>query len=286
MHEIGTADDARIRVRRLIGPGSHLPNQTRHDILDLGLAAVPALLEILADEKLALSESTGDGWAPAHAARLLGELKAEQAVEPMLRTLAGTDPLDVLHDQVLQALPNIGAPALEPALLAYKEANPELQTSIASVLSRIRVRDERIFEILVAQLRREPGYAGNMADYGDPRAAPYLREALDKYEPVQGDNPFANHALIELREAIERLGGTLSAEQQLKCRRGLQQAEGSRRDMLRFFEAKRRDAPSMPVTPARTRDLPGRNDPCWCGSGMKYKRCHLASDQGRFSGAQ
>jgi hypothetical protein len=25
--------------------------------------------------------------------------------------------------------------------------------------------------------------------------------------------------------------------------------------------------------------LPGRNDPCWCGSGKKYKKCHLASDQ-------
>ncbi len=24
---------------------------------------------------------------------------------------------------------------------------------------------------------------------------------------------------------------------------------------------------------------PGRNEPCWCGSGKKYKRCHLASDE-------
>lgn len=24
--------------------------------------------------------------------------------------------------------------------------------------------------------------------------------------------------------------------------------------------------------------LPGRNDPCWCGSGKKYKRCHMDSD--------
>ena len=22
----------------------------------------------------------------------------------------------------------------------------------------------------------------------------------------------------------------------------------------------------------------GRNDPCWCGSGKKYKRCHLSKD--------
>ena len=25
----------------------------------------------------------------------------------------------------------------------------------------------------------------------------------------------------------------------------------------------------------------GRNDPCWCGSGQKYKKCHLAADEGR-----
>jgi len=23
----------------------------------------------------------------------------------------------------------------------------------------------------------------------------------------------------------------------------------------------------------------GRNDPCWCGSGKKYKNCHLKQDQ-------
>lgn len=26
-------------------------------------------------------------------------------------------------------------------------------------------------------------------------------------------------------------------------------------------------------------NLPGRNDPCWCGSGRKYKKCHLAQDE-------
>ena len=25
----------------------------------------------------------------------------------------------------------------------------------------------------------------------------------------------------------------------------------------------------------------GRNDPCWCGSGKKYKKCHLDGDEGR-----
>ena len=25
----------------------------------------------------------------------------------------------------------------------------------------------------------------------------------------------------------------------------------------------------------------GRNDPCWCGSGKKYKHCHMAEDMRR-----
>jgi hypothetical protein len=27
----------------------------------------------------------------------------------------------------------------------------------------------------------------------------------------------------------------------------------------------------------------GRNDPCWCGSGKKYKKCHYEADRERLS---
>lgn len=30
--------------------------------------------------------------------------------------------------------------------------------------------------------------------------------------------------------------------------------------------------------PVRAAPKPGRNDPCWCGSGKKYKKCHLGKD--------
>lgn len=32
-------------------------------------------------------------------------------------------------------------------------------------------------------------------------------------------------------------------------------------------------------SPLRKKKLPGRNDPCWCGSGKKYKNCHMREDQ-------
>jgi uncharacterized protein YecA (UPF0149 family) len=34
--------------------------------------------------------------------------------------------------------------------------------------------------------------------------------------------------------------------------------------------------------PKSTKQLK-RNDPCWCGSGKKYKKCHYEADQKYFS---
>ncbi|MBV1857151.1 MAG: SEC-C domain-containing protein [Nannocystaceae bacterium] len=31
--------------------------------------------------------------------------------------------------------------------------------------------------------------------------------------------------------------------------------------------------------PAKRAERPGRNDPCWCGSAVKYKKCHLEADR-------
>jgi preprotein translocase subunit SecA len=33
--------------------------------------------------------------------------------------------------------------------------------------------------------------------------------------------------------------------------------------------------------PVHSKNQLGRNDPCWCGSGKKYKQCHMRSDAGR-----
>jgi hypothetical protein len=37
--------------------------------------------------------------------------------------------------------------------------------------------------------------------------------------------------------------------------------------------------------PVRAIKRPGRNDPCWCGSGKKYKQCHMRSDNMGQNGA-
>jgi hypothetical protein len=45
-----------------------------------------------------------------------------------------------------------------------------------------------------------------------------------------------------------------------------------------FEEEEEEEEEAELVAPVRPKL--GRNDPCWCGSGKKYKKCHLASDEG------
>lgn len=112
-----------------------------HRLLALGQSAVPALLEILEDAVSA-------------------------AIEPMLRVLAGTEANDRLpHDKIIQALPKMGAAATEPAIRAFtNNTDPKFRYSISTALAECQILDDRIFEILVDQLRREPSYgASNLA---------------------------------------------------------------------------------------------------------------------------
>ncbi len=268
--------EARAIVRRLIDAGEGLPDSVRRDIVDLSDAVVSPLLEILEDASLALGNAPGGGEAPVHAARLLGSLRAARAVEPVLAVLARTDPLDLLHDQLLESLPEIGASVVEPPLCAYAANDDhDFRVSVASVLARTGVRDDGIFTVLLETLEAELSHgAGDLADYGDERALPHFSRAFDDHGVVDSDGPLANQDLVELRTAIEELGGSLTPAQDEKYARSLEPVERWRRQMRAALEAR---------GAARRRPRPGRNDPCWCGSTKKYKKCHLVADQNHAS---
>jgi preprotein translocase subunit SecA len=44
-------------------------------------------------------------------------------------------------------------------------------------------------------------------------------------------------------------------------------------------------APRPAAQPARAMPRVGRNDPCPCGSGKKYKKCHMPADESVGTGA-
>jgi len=49
---------------------------------------------------------------------------------------------------------------------------------------------------------------------------------------------------------------------------------------VRQIQTNRSDSGGV-AQPVRSQKTLGRNDPCYCGSGRKYKNCHMRSDQGR-----
>ncbi|NOK86211.1 MAG: Preprotein translocase subunit SecA (ATPase, RNA helicase) [Chloroflexi bacterium AL-W] len=78
-----------------------------------------------------------------------------------------------------------------------------------------------------------------------------------------------------LREQIDRVAI------QYIFRVQLQQVQ--RQPVRRQMQAHRPDVNGATATskpePARANKKPGRNDPCWCGSGKKYKHCHYQQDR-------
>jgi preprotein translocase subunit SecA len=64
------------------------------------------------------------------------------------------------------------------------------------------------------------------------------------------------------------------------------QAPVASRSARRAARAQGKAAPAAarPVTVKRERPKVGRNDPCWCGSGKKYKHCHYREDLAEAEG--
>lgn len=261
-------------VRRLLQQGEALPPSLRSDILSRGSEVVAPLIALLADPALDDVDAVGQGCVPLHAARLLGELRAPEAIGPLLEALSRTEPGYLLYDDVRRALENLGSAVVPQALeLLARTEEPGYRENLLSVLTHSGVKDERIFEALCEQVRTgDPVLAAfNLTEYGDPRAIEPLKQALSALELEPAEGLFSNQAVIELEAAIEELGGSLDPLQQVKVDLVKGQREKSRLEFLL-------SAVSTP-RPLQRLERPGRNDPCWCGSGVKYKKCHLSADR-------
>jgi len=77
------------------------------DYSALGLSAehIPELARMVLDDDLHQSGDENEGWAPLHAWRALGQLRAESAIEPLLQLLKRIDEED--DDWVQEDLPKV-----------------------------------------------------------------------------------------------------------------------------------------------------------------------------------
>jgi hypothetical protein len=272
-------------VRNLCAQAEALPEALRQQCLAAGATIVPALIALLEDA-LVDDQPEREG-ALFHAIDLLGALGDARAVPILLRCLEHDDLFDGLAPPAAAALRTLGPAALEGCLAAYASTtDAAFRDRLAGVMSRCGVHDERIYACLVETLQRTPELGANyLAEYGEARALDVLAHTFDTLPLRDEETPLANHVFIELRAAIEDLGGQLTAAQAQK----FESADAARRRWVAQMQWAM-DPPAVPAwrtslqatsvastrppIPSETRKL-GRNARCWCGSGKKYKKCHL-----------
>ncbi len=260
--DMGTTTSADSLFDELRQTGETLADELRVRIMSLGAAAIPPLIALLEDEDAAAEDSPGQGWPPIHAVDLLADLRAEEAIGPMLVALSGGDMDDILSSRIAVRLPSFGPAALEPALgeLA-KTRGTQRAVILCATVARLGVKEERVWTELSTCFDDEPFLsAGFLADYGDARALPLLEREIFEFDE-DGPPAVKRFDLKLLVQAYEQLAGELPDDL---------------RDHVEYlFEllSPPTDAIASPPTTANIKV--GRNDPCPCGSGKKHKRCCL-----------
>ena len=237
------------------------------------------LRRILLDPALRQVDSAGGGWAPQRAAGLLSAFPGPEVARDLVELLVEVELEGVfpspLADQARDTLMEMGTDVVDPCLAALEggHASPDHASGLYYALSHAGVSDERVFERLIEGLAREPiELPYLLAVYGDRRALPLLQARLAQVRAEGDDEGMDEYLVGDVCEAITMLGGT--PERAAAFGRG---TLSGRLDAWMNPEPEDREGGPDAAAPKP----PGRNEPCWCGSGRKYKRCHLGEDEAR-----
>ena len=225
-----------------------------------------------------------------YALGVLGSLHVP-AVAPILiglMTQADDDTLDWIPDWVLP----LGLDAIDPLLAVATDedarhypralaselaidlahADPQRRAQVADTLRPIIVDYLARFETLTDdQCETLSSFAGDLVDLADPEARPLIEQALadDKIDTDQFD-----------REYLEETYAQGGHEPYLKPHPWMDRyREDYRRHQAGEFFDDLEYEEKLVQEPVVLGKRLGRNDPCWCGSGKKYKKCHLTEDE-------
>lgn len=259
--------------------GYDVPDGLPEEIVRRAGDAIEALCALVRDDALWKAQEPQDYMAPIHAIHVLGAI-GDAAVAPVLVDIVKTrDVGDFLTESapaILAALPPASVTPLQEAaadasldafqrnalargLYGIAARHPERRGDIAAFFTRLlRDEDEELVSLLVDDAAR----------IDDPEVQAAIDAAFDE------DRVFTDFIC---RSDIERIRG----EPRWSIPTDLEDPmtyfrSGALASMKQSWEAARRRATqAVRASQAPKGSKVGRNDPCPCGSGKKYKKCCL-----------
>jgi len=287
-----TADSYPQPVASLLAIGEPLDGEWI-DYRSLGITAehIPDLIRMALDEQLHDGpEKASELWAPIHAWRVLGQLQAVQAIAPLLTLFKRIDDFDDdwIESDLPPALAAIGAPVIEPAAayLADTGKGEWARIAAAETLKEIGcafpdLRGECVAK-LAAQLEQFSGQSNTLnaflvSQLWDLQAV----EAMPVIERAYAAGCVDESVTGDLEDVQIHFGLKTEREHPRKPVQFLDfdesdawlEAELIADELEHAILSEPEDAPGPPPAPYIAPPKIGRNEPCPCGSGKKYKKC-------------
>ncbi len=275
-----------------------LPREVVDEILRRGTRLAGGLVALIDDPAAWASDSTA-GWAGVHAVFILAAMRPPGGLDAVLRGLEHADAhdLEVVHDLGEELLSAFGSAAVA-RLAAYardREKKPYPRIWCLQSLGRLGLEAPDVADVVAKTLRlvaadafsdgRVRSFAGaNLLPFAVPGDRPLLLAAADGAflsragieRALKGDRPqrlpaadwlrFYDPKEIEIRKS-RRLKAEAERLQREVRRKKAQIAE------LTLERNRLERAVLQDELRTKVGRIPGRNDPCICGSGKKYKRC-------------
>ena len=243
---------------------------TKKDISELVKLALYDVYDSIEGKEYDLYEKELDRfyYATIHAVKILGELKAVEAINPFLEKLYYDDENEFFSEEMSSFFANVGAKAVEP-LIEHIKNRDEPRLVLFEVFSDIVKKDPKTEEVIGSFLVEyitnkkytEPTcIAFAIASLFDIDGLKYIDAIREAFMTKEVDFM----VLGDLEDVEVRLG--------LKAKRDTPVARNSLQDMVEIFEQGVGKVSSQQV---ETEPKIGRNEPCPCGSGKKHKKCCL-----------
>ena len=292
---------ARARVAKLVSDWDWPDPSVLEDILALGAEAVPALDALLTPELLRAAHADEQADVVVYyALELLSALETPAAIPVFLNAyrLVTDDTLEELEEAVRR----LGPEAVDGLLAVV--ADPALSWYVRSVAANGAVhhatRDPVLRERVAAGLRavlsgyleqaapltldEKEGVAYlivDLADMADPEARPLINAAFATGRMQTAEESSIGIAVIDMKgvEELYQKGGRSRIWEPPPLLEDYRKRRQEHLDNVKKRARLKLLTPDRPPQPVVLSPKIGRNDPCWCGSGLKYKKCHLAQDE-------